>query len=223
MVSKKIRNTIILSISVFILTAIVVAFSFIVLYTPNMNSQINLKVQRVLGSVTINIKDAENGAPYSYFTFEHTTDEWKEHSFVNKNLLFKGDEGKITVEFVVHSMGYYKTNLHLELSGPGDNAKMEVLINNVKSEMFTDLVFEPNEIKTISFVVCKEDIEKPIRSKFNINFTLTRYVEPEINEPEQPEGTEPEQPEGGEVPEGTEPETPVVPEPSEPTPEEPTE
>ena len=218
--NKKIKNTIILSISVFILAAIVVAFSFIVLYTPNMNSHINLKVQKVLGSVTINIKEAENGAPYSYFTFEHTTDEWKEHSFVNKNLLFKGDEGKITIEFVVHSMGHYKTNLHLDLEGPGNNAKMEVLINNVKSELFTDLIFEPNEIKTISFVVCKEDVEKPIRSKFNIDFTLTRYVEPV---PENPEITEPEQPGGGEEPEGTEPEIPVTPEPSVPVIPEPTE
>ncbi len=174
MLSKKWKNTIILSIGLFILAAIIVAFYFIILYTPNMNSYIYIKADDVLGSITINVKDADNGAPYSYFEYEHTSKIDQTHEFVNKNLLFKGDDRNITLEFVVVNMGHYKTNLNLNIKGPGDNAKLEVIIDNVKTELFTNYVIEPYQTKTIAFIVGKENVEKPIRSKFTIEMNLTR-------------------------------------------------
>lgn len=182
MVSRKLRNTIILSIALFVMVAIVVAFYFIILYTPNMNSFIYLKANDVLGSVTVNVKNADNGSPYTYFPYEHTTKGEKTHELVNKNLLFKGDESKITIEFVVVNMGHYNTNLKWDIDGPGSNSKLEVIIDNVKSEMFENLIVPPNTTKTISFVVGKEDVNKPLRSNFTINLEITRYVEstPEV-------------------------------------------
>ena len=177
MLARKWKNTIALSISLFVMASIIVAFYFVILYTPNMNSYIYLKANNVLGSVTINVKNADNGAPYSYFTYEHTSKGEQSHEFVNKNLLFKGDEEEITLEFVVINMGHYKTNLNLNIKGPGDNAKLQVLIDNVKVELFSNYVLEPNETKTIAFVVGKEDVEKPIRSKFTIEFDISRIEE----------------------------------------------
>lgn len=198
MLQRKWKNTIILSIALFVMAAIITAFYFIILYTPNMNSYIYLKADNVLGSVTINVKNADNGAPYSYFTYEHTSKGEHTHEFVNKNLLFKGDEEEITIEFVIANMGHYKTNLKLDISGPGSNAKMQILIDNVKTELFENYVLEPNQTKTISFVVGKEDVKKPIRSKFTIEFEITRLESGASVNPESGEEGSTQTPEGSE-------------------------
>lgn len=216
MLKRKWKNTIILSIATFIFASIIVAFYFIILYTPNMNSYIGIKATDVLGTVTVHVKNAQNGAPYSYFQFENTTSEEKFHEFINKNLLYKGDDEDIVLEFVFHNMAHFKTNLNLNIEGPGKNAALQLLINNVKSDLFTDLILQGDEIKTITFIVGKEDVSKPIRSKFSINFSLTKYVEPVVDEetpPEEPvtpeEGGEEVTPEPGDDP--LVPEEPVVP------------
>lgn len=175
MLKRKVKNTIIISIALVVMVAVIVAFYFVILYTPNLNSQINIKANNVLGSVAINIKNADNGSPFSYFDFENTTQNDKTHKMTNKNLLFKSDESKIIIELAISNMSYYKTNVDFNISGPGKNGKIEYLIDNVEMESFTNLVIDANTTKSVSYVISKENIKKPLRGKITIDVTITKY------------------------------------------------
>lgn len=175
--SRKWINTIIISISLVVMTGIVLAFYFIILYTPNLNSFINISATNVLGSVSINIKNAENGNPYSYFTFENTTTNEKTHSFTNKNLLFKSDNSSITIELEINNMSFYDAVASLEIKGPGKNGKLVFCVNNVEQELTNTFVFKPNEVKVVSFVISKQNFSKPLRGNFTVNLNITKYVE----------------------------------------------
>ena len=59
MLKRKWKNTIIISVAIVVLAIIVGVFSIVIINTPNLNSYINISAKDVLGSVEINIKNAE--------------------------------------------------------------------------------------------------------------------------------------------------------------------
>ena len=182
MLKRKWKNTIIISVAIVVLAIIVGVFSIVIINTPNLNSYINISAKDVLGSVEINIKNADNGTPYSCFTFENTTSNEKQHEFNNKNLLFKSNTSSITIEFVIRNMSYFPINVNLQFDGPGKNSKLQMLVNNVESEITNNIVIEPSinlenpKTTVVSYVISKQDVKKPIRATFSVEMKLTKLV-----------------------------------------------
>ena len=175
---KKWKKIVLISSLALVLASIIAIFWVIIVNTANMNSYIHITANDCLGTVAINIKNADNGMPYSYFPFEYTTKGDKSHEFKNRNLLFKTDTEPITIEFTVHNQAFYKTNLSIETDGPGRNSKVVFFVNGVETEETNLIVLEPNEIKTLSYVVSKDNPAGTIRAKYKMYLSLTKYVAP---------------------------------------------
>lgn len=171
------KKIVLISSLALILIAIIAVFWVIIANTANMNSFISITANDCLGTVAINIKNADNGMPYSYFTFEYTTKGDKTHEFENKNLLFKSDTEPIIIEFTIHNQAFYKTNLAIDTNGPGRNSKVEFKVDGVETDQTDLIVLEPNEIKTITYVVSKKNPASAIRAKYKMYLSLTKYVE----------------------------------------------
>lgn len=157
-----------------ILLSIFGIFYVIIANTANINSRIDIVANDCLGSVTINIKNADNGTPYSYFDFEYTTKGEKTHKFENKNLLFKSDTESITIEFVVKNMAPYNTYLHFDNKGPGRNGKVVFRIDGVEQEQTTDIVIPPLTEMRISYEISKNSPALPIRAKYKMKLSITK-------------------------------------------------
>ena len=67
--NRRWKRIILISIVLLILLSIFGIFYVIIANTANINSRIDIVANDCLGSVTINIKNADNGTPYSYFDF----------------------------------------------------------------------------------------------------------------------------------------------------------
>lgn len=178
---KKWKKIVLISSMVLLLLSIIAIFWVIIVNTANINSKINISATDCLGTVAINIKNADNGMPYSYFVFENTKkgDE-KTHFFQNKNLLFKTDTDAITIEFTIENQAYFKTKLEINNSGPGRNGKVVFMINGVEQEETDVIIFDALETKTISYVVSKQNPAAPIRAKYNMDLKLTRMYSEDL-------------------------------------------
>ncbi len=172
--NRRWKRIILISVVLLILLSIFGIFYVIIANTANINSRIDIVANDCLGSVTINIKNADNGTPYSYFDFEYTTKGEKTHKFENKNLLFKSDTESITIEFVVKNMAYYNTYLHYDITGPGRNGKVVFAINGEEQEQTNDIVLAPYETKTITYEVSKNSPALPIRAKYKMKLSITK-------------------------------------------------
>lgn len=172
---KKWKKIVLISSIVLLLLSIIAIFWVIIINTANMNSKINITATDCLGSVAINVKNADNGTPYSYFSYENTVvGDVKTHFFQNKNLLFKTDTAPIIVEFTIKNDGYFKTKLEVNTEGPGRNSKVVFMIDGVECEEVNEIVFEPLQTKIISYVVSKDNPAGTIRAKYNMDLNLTR-------------------------------------------------
>ncbi|HBP43306.1 MAG TPA: hypothetical protein DD621_01270 [Clostridiales bacterium] len=168
------KRIILITVGVLILLVIVGIFYVVIVNTANLNSQINITANDCLGSVTINITNAENGTPYSYFDYEYTTKGDKKHKFENKNLLFRSDTESITIEFVVDNKAFYNTYLHFDNKGPGRNGKVVFRIDGVEQEQTTDIVIPPLTEMRISYEISKNSPALPIRAKYKMNLSITK-------------------------------------------------
>ena len=172
--NRRWKRIILISVVLLILLSIFGIFYVIIANTANINSRIDIVANDCLGSVTINIKNADNGTPYSYFDYEYTTKGDKKHKFENKNLLFKSDTESITIEFVVKNMASYNTYLHFDNKGPGRNGKVVFRIDGVEQEQTTDIVIPPLTEMRISYEISKNSPALPIRAKYKMKLSITK-------------------------------------------------
>lgn len=169
---KKWKTAVFVSIVVFALAAIILAFYLITLFTPNINVNVEFVSNGALGTIDSRIANASNGAPTTLFNFDYTELEPQTHKWECKNVLFKGDNETITIEFNVNNMAHFKTLTQFDFKAPHKNAKVVTLLNDVETDI-SNLILNPYSESKISIVIGKIKPNEPLRANLNLTITLT--------------------------------------------------
>ncbi len=168
----KIKTIIFISIVMVILAAVALVFYFIILYTPNINIKVNFVSNGALGSVDSRISNASNGAPTHLFNYDYTSGEPVVEEWKIKNLIFKGDDQTITLQFRVSNNAHFKTLAQLQFKSPHKNANVVCKVDDVETDI-SNYVLNPYSEHIITITIGKIEIKDPLRANLNMDFILT--------------------------------------------------
>lgn len=169
---KKWKTALFVSIVVLALIGIILAFLLITLFTPNINVKVNFVSNGGLGTIDSRIANASNGSPTTLFNFDYTETEPQTHFWECKNVLFKGDNETITLEFNVSNMANFKTLIEFKFDSPHKNALVKTMLNDVETDI-SNLVLNYYSENKVSIVIGKLKPNEPIRANLNLTITLT--------------------------------------------------
>ena len=172
---KKWKTALFSSIVVLAFVGIILTFYLITLFTPNLNVKVSFISNGALGTVDSRIANASNGSPTSLFNFDYTETEPQTLDWVAKNMLFKGDNETITLEFNVHNMAHFVTVANFSFESPHKNANVLTMFNNVQTNI-SNVVLMPYSENKVSIIIGKQNPKSPIRANLNLTLTLTPQV-----------------------------------------------
>lgn len=169
---KKWKTALFVSIVVLALFAMFFVFYLITIFTPNINVKVDFESNGALGTIDSRIANASNGSPTNLFSFDYTESGPKTQQWVCKNMLFKGDEETITLEFSVNNMAHFKTAVSFDFAKPHKNAKVITTFNGEEIDIYS-LVLMPYSENKVKIIVGKQNPKDVLRANLDLRVTLT--------------------------------------------------